>query len=81
MKLQYIAIAAVSLAVTACAGTPAGGKTASSEKGKICTYEKTTGSKIGHRICRTPAQVEAEKVAAQKAMKTLNRSGASPVGG
>lgn len=41
--------------------------------GKICRYEKTTGSHIGTKICRTPEQIKVEKEAAKKALRNLNQ--------
>ncbi|WNC69679.1 hypothetical protein RI845_05905 [Thalassotalea nanhaiensis] len=75
MKVKTLAIAAITVSlITACAGTPEGGsKTAANQKGKICKYEKTTGSHIGTKICRTPEQIQREKENAQQAMKTLTR--------
>ena len=60
--------------VTACAGNPnkSDGKIAS-DSGKVCRYEKTTGSNIGTKICRTPAQMEAERAAAKRALENLQR--------
>jgi len=70
---SMLLIPACLILLSACAGKPTGsdGQTASNNSGKICRYEKTTGSNIGTKICRTPAQAEAERKAAKKAMKTL----------
>lgn len=75
MKNQYIVISAITCALlTACAGQPKNGvNETANNNGKICRYEKTTGTHIGTKICRTPQQVEAEKEAANKAMRTLQR--------
>jgi hypothetical protein len=61
--------------LSACSGKPESSKVAlaSNEDGKICKYEKTTGSRIGTKICRTPQQIEIEKEKAQDAMKRLTR--------
>lgn len=69
------------LALTAgCSGTPEGQKTAkaANEEGKICKYEKVTGSNIGTRICRTPEQIKREQIAAKELIRTSRASG--PVG-
>lgn len=68
---NYLLITSLIL-LTACAGQSST-KIASDDSGKICRYEKTTGSHIGTKICRTPQQMKAEKEAAQQAMKTLVR--------
>jgi len=63
------------IALSACSGkttTNTTGATASND-GKICKYEKATGTKIGTKICRTRAQMESEREAAKQAMKTLTR--------
>jgi len=61
--------------LSACAGQPkyASKNAAADETGKICRYEKTTGSHIGTKICRTPAQMEAEREAAKQVMKRMTR--------
>lgn len=75
MKVKTLALAAITVALTtACSGTPKDGTTtAANDKGKICKFEKTTGSHIGTKICRTPEQMEREKENAQQALKTLTR--------
>ncbi|TKB44676.1 hypothetical protein [Thalassotalea mangrovi] len=60
-------------AITACSGTPESERIAQNDDGKICRYEKVTGSHIGTRICRTPEQIEKEKQDAQEALRTLQR--------
>ena len=65
-----------SVFLTACSGNPKNGATAGTNTtGKVCRYEKATGSNIGTRICRTPAQMEHEKKVAKEAMRTM-RTGA-----
>ena len=74
-KVQ-LALALASITVLAgCAGNSGkSGKFAKTEEGdKICRFEKTTGSHIGSKVCRTQAQIDAEKEAAQQALRTLNQ--------
>ena len=61
--------------LSACTGKPDSTQKAlaSNEDGKICKYEKTTGSRIGTKICRTQQQIDIEKEKAQDAMKRLTR--------
>jgi len=76
MKYKTILLLMVfTLFISACTGKPpmTSGQVASSEEGKICSYEKTTGTRIGARVCRTPQQVEIQKEAAQAAIKHLTR--------
>lgn len=61
------------LILTGCAGKPPEGKVAANTSGKICKYEKTTGSNIGTKICRTPEQIEHERTAAKQILKTATR--------
>ncbi|TRX57234.1 hypothetical protein [Thalassomonas sp. M1454] len=78
MKLSSILLATSTvILLSACAGKPPGGEgqTASNGTKKICKYEKTTGSNIGRKVCRTPEQIEAEKRQADELMRTTQRSG------
>lgn len=75
-KISLFTLVAISILLTACAGKEKdGASNVASTQGKICRYEKTTGSNIGTKICRTPAQIEYEKKIAQDAMRSM-RSGA-----
>jgi hypothetical protein len=75
MNVKLLSLIAFTTVLAACSGKPANtaGNTANQENGKVCKYEKVTGTKIGTRVCRTPEQMKEEKVAADRAMKTLNR--------
>jgi hypothetical protein len=75
MNVKLLSLIAFTTIISACSGKPVNtaGNTANQEDGKICKYEKVTGTKIGTRICRTPEQIKAEKVAADRAMKTITR--------
>ena len=35
----------------------------------VCRYEKTVGSRLGKRVCRTKSQREAERIAGQEALE------------
>ncbi|MGO2332793.1 MAG: hypothetical protein ACTH59_14450 [Pseudoalteromonas nigrifaciens] len=48
-------------------------ETASSDDGKICKMEKTTGSNIATRICRTVEQIAYQKKIAKEALKEMTR--------
>lgn len=39
---------------------------------QICKKEQVTGSNIPRRVCRTQAQIDSERAAAQKLMKDAN---------
>ena len=39
------------------------------EEEVVCRFEKTVGSRLGKRVCRTKSQREAEKIAGQKALE------------
>lgn len=79
-KITVLAIS-MTLALAGCAGNsgkvgPNGEKLANN--GKICKFEKTTGSNIGRKVCRTPEQIEYERQAANELLRDVQRSG--PVG-
>ena len=42
--------------------------TAEDEGDLVCRYERTVGSRIGKRVCRTQAQVQAEREAGEAAL-------------
>lgn len=74
MKIKNIvSVAICSIVLSACAGQSGDTKTAQNTNGKICKYEKTTGSHIGTKICRTPAQIKAEQAAARELMENSTR--------
>jgi len=53
-------------------------KTANVDKSDlICVSEKPTGSNISKRVCRTPAQIELERMRAALATDKLRRTGAT----
>jgi hypothetical protein len=75
-KISLLLLVTTSLLITACAGKPkVGDDGVAMSADTVCRYEKTTGSKIGTKICRTPAQMEYEKKVAQEAMRKM-RTGA-----
>lgn len=74
MKSKIAIVAIISALTAACAGGDRAQKLAQ-EEGKICKYEKTTGSHLGTRVCRTPEQIEQEKAAAKELIRTMRRSG------
>ncbi len=39
------------------------------EEEVVCRFEKTVGSRLGKRVCRTKSQREAEEIAGQKALE------------
>jgi hypothetical protein len=39
------------------------------EEEVVCRYEKTIGSRLGKRVCRTKSQSEAERIAGQEALE------------
>lgn len=45
----------------------------SNSDGEICKLEKTTGSNIATRVCRTVEQIEFEEKLAKEAMKEMTR--------
>jgi hypothetical protein len=61
--------------LSACTGKPESSTEAlaSNDNGKICKYEKATGTRIGTKICRTPEQIEIEKEKAKEVMKRVTR--------
>jgi len=73
MKSKIAIISIIAALTTACAGPERAQKIAQ-EEGKICKFEKTTGSNLGTRICRTPEQIEHEKAAAKELLRTMQRS-------
>jgi len=75
MNFKSLSIIVItSLALSACAGKPKSGNlNASNEDGKICTFEKSTGSHIGKKICRTKAQIEHQKKVAQDAIREMQK--------
>jgi invasion protein IalB len=58
---------AASEPMAASAGTAQPAETAAEEK-LICTVERKTGSRMTERICRTRAQVDADRAQARDAM-------------
>jgi hypothetical protein len=85
------------IALTACAAssgqskTPTAGQTVSQkaaaeqekkdQKKLICSYERPTGSHIPEKICRIPAQVDAEREATQQMIREQQQSQTTRGGG
>ena len=71
MKERMLAVlAATSLLLPACSGTTDNNvKLTSDDNGKVCKMEKITGSKIVHKVCRSPAQIEYDKQLAYNTMR------------
>ena len=55
------------------AGSTASAQTAADDGKLICKREKATGSKLGKRVCRTAAQIEAEREAARASLDNSSR--------
>lgn len=78
--ISLFTLISISLLLTACAGKPTNGATTvASNQGKICRYEKTTGTRLGTKICRTPQQMEHEKKVAKEMIRGMQTS--SPTSG
>lgn len=72
MLLKSILLTLLIIFLTACAGNS--GKIAkykTNNDGDICRYEKSTGTHIRTKICRTPAQIEKER---KDARQIFNRA-------
>jgi len=69
--MKYTAIVILILLASGC--TSASGLKASESDGKICTLEKTTGSNIATRVCRTPEQIAYQEKISQEAMRDMTR--------
>ena len=48
--------------------------TASDDDKLICEYERPVGSNIPRKVCRTQAQIDREREAAQEKMRELSRT-------
>lgn len=59
--------------VFGCSSTNNNESTAAADNGKICKMEKTTGSNIATRVCRTPEQIAYDEKIAKEAMKEMTR--------
>ena len=72
-KSLLIAIMTTAL-IAGCAGKTKTGKNMSAQNSddKICRVEKTTGTHMKTKICRTKAQAELEKELAQQTMRDLD---------
>ncbi len=78
-KTIFISIATVAL-LGACSSQPKDGTTASADTSKkICKYEKSTGSNVGKRVCRTAEQIEAERKASQELVKRQRHAATNSV--
>lgn len=69
MKHLYIVL----LVILASGCTSASALKASESDGKICKLEKTTGSNIATRVCRTPEQIAYQEKMSQEAMRGMTR--------
>lgn len=75
------------LAVTGCAANPSGtdgtDNVAANERDLVCRYERSSGSHMRERICRTREQIEADREAAQsrRDLEDLETSGNDMSGG
>ena len=63
----------VLLVILASVCTSAAALKASESDGKICKLEKTTGSNIATRVCRTPEQIAYQEKLSQEAMREMTR--------
>lgn len=69
-------VASIVLMASGCAGNHGKDKLAKTEDGDVvCRYERTTGSNIGSKVCRTKAQMEYEREQAQRALKDKTSGG------
>lgn len=59
--------------VFGCSSSNNNANTAIADDGKICKMEKTTGSNIATRVCRTPEQIAYQEKIAKEAMKDMTR--------
>jgi len=79
MYIKHIIIIAISVVfISACAGQKVVNGKVVNNKGKICKYEKVTGSHIGTKVCKTKQQMESEREAAKQIIKRSTAS--SPAG-
>ena len=69
MKHLYIVL----LVILTSGCTSASALKASESDGKICKLEKTTGSNIATRVCRTPEQIAYQEKMSQEAMREMTR--------
>lgn len=75
-NISLLLLIGTTILITACSGKPKVGADAiASTEGKVCRYEKSTGSHLGTRVCRTPEQMEHEKEAAKEAMRSMGKGG------
>jgi len=44
------------------------------ESGRICSYERETGSSLRKRVCRTQAEIDEARAQAKKALKEMDES-------
>jgi hypothetical protein len=88
MKLRSVTLAALlcaavfSSAQAADAAKPSDPAPGSDDE-TVCTYEQTTGSHLGHRVCMTRAQRKQRSEEDQKAMESMRShsgSGKAPAG-
>ena len=61
------------LVILASGCTSAAALNASESDGKICKLEKTTGSNIATRVCRTPEQIAYQEKLSREAMREMTR--------
>lgn len=58
-------------ALAACTASPGPARTQAVSAGQVCTTEKPMGSHMPVRVCRTRAQIEAERKAATAALNQV----------
>lgn len=76
---KLLLIMGVALTMLGCAGNKADSQTAATNQNSekedlICRAERTTGSMLKHKKCRTQAQVDAEREQARNTMHSIHSS-------
>ena len=77
--MRLISAALGALLLGACAVTPAGERMASNDESEdedvICTNERTLGSNIGTRVCRSRAEMETQEAMDQQVRDRMRGAG------
>ncbi|GAA0355746.1 hypothetical protein GCM10009092_20020 [Bowmanella denitrificans] len=76
---KLLIVAAVALAIGGCAGNKSDGQVAANNQSAerddmICRAERTTGSMLKMKKCKTQAQIDAEREEARNTMHTIHSS-------